>query len=84
MNRFCPGRKESPYPGSEGAITVNASFGSPPNRAGSPGNNVQEFKDRPGPAVHEQERVWLRADTGNVQIMQVNVVQWHLELQEFI
>jgi hypothetical protein len=29
------GRKENPYPGSEGATTVKASAGSPPKRAGS-------------------------------------------------
>src|SRR4051794_20930663 len=55
-----------------------------PGGIGQSGNDVEEFENRAGPAVHEQEGVWLRADTGNVQVVQVNVVQWHLELREFI
>ena len=33
--RFWPGRNDRPYPGSDGATTVNASAGSPPKLAGS-------------------------------------------------
>src|SRR3954452_20264438 len=44
------GLKDSPYPGSEGAMTVKASFGSPPNRAGSVSRGImsRNSKTEPG------------------------------------
>src|SRR5438270_4071651 len=53
-------------------------------RIGQSRNNVEEFKHRARPTVHEQEWVWIRANTADVQKMQVDVLQWHLELREFI
>ena len=53
-------------------------------RIGQAWDDVQELEHRARPAVQEQERHGLRPGAGNVQTVQVDPVQRHLELREGI
>ena len=51
-------------------------------RVGQPRDDVEEFEDRAGPAMHQQQRRRVRPLPRHMQVMQVDPVQRHLELRE--